>query len=304
MKREQEKILVILNPAARGERAKRLREKIAALSRHATVRSTGSPGDAAALAVRAVAQGYDTIVAAGGDGTINEVVNGLAGAHVTFGILPVGTMNVFATELGIPQNNLAKAWQVIEDGCTRQVDLPRANQEYFVQLAGVGLDAEVVRHTTPDSKKALGPMSYLLTLAQVAARQPPKVLIEPVDGAPREGSFVLVGNGRFYGGPFVLFKNARLDDGLLDVLVFQNQSHWDLIRYFQAIVFGNHATLPDVEYFQSRGLRLTSRETVPVEIDGELTGILPYEFGFSVGKLSVLVPRKADARSKPHRIRR
>lgn len=292
------KILVILNPAARGERAKALRDKIASLSHHVIVRSTGSPGDAGALAVRAVAQGYDTIVAAGGDGTINEVVNGVAGAHVNFGILPVGTMNVFATELGIPQNNLAKAWQVIEDGCIRQVDLPRANQEYFVQLAGVGLDAEVVRHTTPDSKKALGPMSYLLTLAQVAARQPPKIRIEPVDGAPREGSFVLVGNGRLYGGPFVLFKSARLDDGLLDVLVFQNQSHWDLIRYFQAIVFGNHPALPDVEYFQSRGLRLTSREQVPVEIDGELSGTLPYEFGFSIGKLNVLVPRTLDMGNK------
>ncbi|HEY5954663.1 MAG TPA: diacylglycerol kinase family protein, partial [Terrimicrobiaceae bacterium] len=269
------KILVILNPAARGERAKTLRDKIASLSHDVLVRSTSSPGDAQALAARAVAQGYGTIVAAGGDGTINEVVNGIAGNDVRFGILPVGTMNVFATELGIPQNDLVKAWRVIEAGLCRVVDLPRANHEYFVQLAGVGLDAEVVRQTTPDSKKVLGPMSYLLTLAQVAARQPPKIHIEPVDGAPREGSFVLVGNGRFYGGPFVLFKDARLDDGLLDVLVFQNQSHWDLIRYFQAIVFGNHPALPDVEYFQSRGLRLTSPEPVPVEIDGELTGFLP-----------------------------
>jgi diacylglycerol kinase (ATP) len=288
------KIFVILNPAARGERAKALRDSIASLSDHAVVRSTGSPGEAAALAARAVAQGYDTIVAAGGDGTINEVVNGIGSSHVNFGILPVGTMNVFATELGIPQNNLAKAWQVIKEGCIRQVDLPRANQEYFVQLAGIGLDAEVVRQTTPDSKKALGPMSYFLTLAQVAARQPPKIRIESVDGTPREGSFVLVGNGRLYGGPFVLFKEARLDDGLLDVLVFQNQSHWDLVRYFQAILFGNHPDLPDVEYFQSRGLRLTSREPVPVEIDGELSGTLPYEFGFSIGKLSVLVPRTLE----------
>ena len=229
---KSQKILVILNPAARGERAKALRDKIASLSHHVIVRSTGSPGDARALAARAVTQGYDTIVAAGGDGTINEVVNGIAGTDVQFGILPVGTMNVFATELGIPQNNLAKAWRVIEKGFSRLVDLPRANQEYFVQLAGVGLDAEVVRQTTPDSKKALGPMSYLLTLAQVASRQPPKILIEPVDGATREGSFVLVGNGRLYGGPFVLFRDARLDDGLLDVLVFQNQSHWDLDPIF------------------------------------------------------------------------
>lgn len=292
------KILVILNPAARGERAKTLRHKIALLSHDVVVRSTDSPGDARSLAARAVAQGYETIIAAGGDGTINEVVNGIAGADVQFGILPVGTMNVFAAELGIPQNNLPKAWQVIEAGFSRSVDLPRANDEYFVQLAGVGLDAEVVRQTTPDSKKALGPMSYLLTLAQVAARQPPKIRIEPVDGDPREGSFVLVGNGRFYGGPFVLFKNARLDDGLLDVLVFQNQSHWDLLRYLQAIAFGNHPTLPDVEYFQSRGLRLSSRETVPVEIDGELTGTLPYEFGFSTGKLRVLVPRTLDRAKK------
>ena len=296
---KKHKILVILNPAARGERAKALREKIASLSHHVVVRSTSSPGDARGLAARAVSQGYGTIVAAGGDGTINEVVNGIGGADVQFGILPVGTMNVFAAELGIPQNNLPKAWQVIEAGCSRLVDLPQANHEYFVQLAGVGLDAEVVRQTTPDSKKVLGPMSYLLTLAQVAARQPPKILIEPVDGATREGSFVLVGNGRFYGGPFVVFNDARLDDGLLDVLVFQNQSHWDLIRYFQAIAFGNHPALPDVEYFQSRGLRLTSLEPVPVEIDGELIGSLPYEFGFSNGKLRVLVPPALDTENKP-----
>lgn len=288
MKRE-EQILVILNPAARGERASALRDKIAALSSRAVVNLTASPGDAKTIAEDAVGKGFKKIVAAGGDGTINEVVNGLAGADVQLGILPVGTMNVFAAELGLPQN-LEKAWTVIEGGRTRQVDLAKANDMYFVQLAGVGLDAEVVRRTTPDSKKALGPMSYLLTLVQVAARRPPELRIEPVDGPPRTGSFVLAGNGRFYGGPFVLFKNARLDDGLLDVLVFQNQSHWDIIRYFQAIVFGNHSELPDVEYFQTRGLRLMSREYVPVEIDGELTGALPCEIGFSRKKLNVLVP--------------
>ncbi len=288
-----QKIPVILNPAARGERASVLGDKIAALSPRVKVLLTSSPGDAREIAKEAVAQGHTTIIAAGGDGTINEVVNGIGGEEATLGILPVGTMNVFAAELGIPQNNLEKAWQIIEAGFVRPVDLPRANEEYFVQLAGAGLDAEVVRRTTPDSKRALGPISYLLTLAQVAARRPPRVRIEPVDGEPREGSFVLVGNGRLYGGPFVLFKDALLDDGLLDVLVFQNQSHWDLIRYFQAIAFGQHPDLPDVEYFQTRGLRLMSRDYVPVEIDGELTGALPYEFGFSSRKLSVLAPAPA-----------
>lgn len=242
-----------------------------------------------AIAAGAVSEGFEVVVAAGGDGTINEVVNGLAGADVTLGILPVGTMNVFATELGIP-SNLAKAWEVIEAGHVREVDLPKANTAYFVQLAGIGLDAEVVERTTPDSKKNLGPMSYLITLAQVAARKPTPVYVDPVDSHPREGSFVLVGNGRLYGGPFVLFKEARLDDGLLDVLVFKNQSHWDLLRYVQAIAFGTHPELADVEYFQTKGLRLMSREYVPVEVDGELSGALPYEFGFSRRKLKVLSP--------------
>lgn len=290
MKPEQEdKILVVLNPAARSERASALRERILGLSPRIVVRETASPGDAREVARQGAADGFSTVVAAGGDGTVNEVVNGLGAGEVRLGILPVGTMNVFATELGMPQG-LEDAWKVIEAGTVVEIDLPRANEEYFVQLAGVGLDAEVVRRTTPDSKKALGPISYLLTLAQVAARQPPRVRIEPVDGPAREGSFVLVGNGRLYGGPFVLFKDARLDDGLLDVLVFQNQSHWDLLRYVQAIAFGNHPGLPDVEYFQTRSLRLTSREYVPVEIDGELIGALPYEFGFSHRKLKVIVP--------------
>jgi len=284
------KILVILNPAARSDRASALREKILALSLRIVVRTTSSPGEARDLAEWAISQGFETVVAAGGDGTVNEVVNGLAGADVNFGILPVGTMNVFATELGIPQNNLQKAWEVIDAGHVREVDLPIANDEYFVQLGGIGLDAEVVSKTTPDFKKTLGPLSYMITLAQVVAKPPPIVRLEPVDGPVREGRFVLVGNGRLYGGPFVLFKDAKLDDGLLDVLVFQNQTHWDIIRYVQAIAFGNHVDLHDVEYFQTKGLRLTSGESVPVELDGELTGFLPFEFGFSSRKLSVLAP--------------
>jgi YegS/Rv2252/BmrU family lipid kinase len=234
--------------------------------------------------------GYDAIVAAGGDGTVNEVVNGLAGSDVPFGILPVGTMNVFATELGIPMGSLSKAWKIIDAGHIRSIDLAKANSGYFVQLAGIGLDAEVVRQTTPDSKKALGPVSYLLTLAQVAARKPPRITIQTPEHKDREGSFVLVGNGRFYGGPFTMFKDAKLDDGLLDVMVFQNQSHWDIFRYMQAILFGAHPELHDVEYFQTRKLKLTATDFVPVEVDGELVGELPHTFGFSRKKLKVLVP--------------
>ena len=289
-------VLVILNPAAKSDRARALKEKIKALSPRIVVRMTSTAGDARELARKALDEDFETIVAAGGDGTVNEVANGVAESDARFGILPVGTMNVFAAELGIPLNNLPAAWSVIEDGFLRELDLPMANGSFFVQLAGIGLDAEVVRLTTPESKKSLGPVSYLLTLAQVAAVKPPTVILEPVDSHRREGSFVLVGNGRLYGGPFVLFKNARPDDGLLDVLVFKNQSHWDVVRYFQAVAFGNHADLHDVEYFQTKSMNVHSSAVVPVELDGELATVLPCTFGFRPRKFRVLAPRPKSSR--------
>ena len=294
MKRE-EQILVILNPAAQGGRAKDGQDQILSFSRRIVIRRTEKEGHAREIAYEGARDGFPIIVAAGGDGTINEVVNGLVPhKNVTLGILPVGTMNVFATELGLPSQDLSAAWKIIAGGHTRSIDLPRVNDQYFVQLAGVGLDAEVVRQTTPDSKRTLGPMSYLLTLVRVAAEKSPTVEIIPVDGPPRTGSFVLVGNGRLYGGPFELFKRAKMDDGLLDVIVFQNQGHWDLLRYVQAIAFGNHPELPDVEYFQTRGMKLCSLDSVPVEIDGEWTGSLPCKIGFSANRLSVLAPAQQE----------
>ena len=198
-----EKILVILNPAARSERAGGTWEKIRDLPA-ATVQTTSAPGDARSIAEWAVAQGFATVVAAGGDGTINEVVNGIAGSDIALGILPVGTMNVFAAELSIP-NNLPKAWEIIQARHTRRIDLVRANDQYFVQLAGVGLDAQVVQATSRSFKKNFGPLSYLISAAQIALRAPPKLIVEH-DGIRREGSFVLIGNGRYYGGPVTFFK--------------------------------------------------------------------------------------------------
>lgn len=283
------KVLVILNPAARGDRARLLQQRIESLSLRAVIRTTHAAGDAEAMAERGVAQGFDTIVAAGGDGTVNEVVNGIGESGVALGILPVGTMNVFAMELGLP-NNLEEAWKVIEYGRDREIDLPVCNGDYFVQLGGVGLDAEVVKATSVESKKALGPLSYVVSLAQISAKFPPELRITAEGVGEREGRFVLIGNGRYYGGPLVLFKEARLDDGLLDVVVFKNQSPWDVVRYVQAILFGSHADLPDVEYFQTRSLKVRGGDEIPYELDGELAGTLPGEFRFANSRLRVRVP--------------
>jgi diacylglycerol kinase (ATP) len=285
-----DRILVILNPSAGGERAASFAGRIRALAPGVTVRIPHEAGGARDLAATAAQKGFQTVVAAGGDGTVNEVINGLGEADLTLGVLPVGTMNVFATELGIPTGNPAKAWKIIEEGHTRRIDVPIANSQRFVQLAGAGLDAEVVSQTPPDSKKNFGPVSYILTLAQVAARKPPCLHLSTPGGIQKTGRFVLIGNGRLYGGPFTLFKDAKIDDGLLDVLLFQNQSHWDIIRYLQAIAFGAHPDLHDVEYFQTPALRLECDQPVPFEVDGEMAGSLPCVFSFSPKKLTVLAP--------------
>jgi len=288
------KTLVILNPAARGDRAARLEERIRLFAPGLVVRLTSQPGDARRIAAQAVAGGVETLIAAGGDGTLNEVVNGIGDAPVTLGILPVGTMNVFASEMGIPQGDLDAAWKIIADGLAVNVDLPCANEARFLQLAGIGLDAEVVRKTTAESKRTLGPLSYLLTLLQVAAARPSRVFLNSDGGLRKEGAFVLIGNGRLYGGPFPIFKQASPCDGLLDVLVFKNQSHWDVLRYFHAMAFGSHPELPDVEYFQTRSLKVTSEGDVPVELDGEIAGSLPCDFSIGTSKLRVLSPQASN----------
>jgi YegS/Rv2252/BmrU family lipid kinase len=285
--------IVILNPAARGARTQRLRNEVEKLARGAILCPTSAAGDAERLARNAVEEGYEKIVAAGGDGTINEIVNGIAGHDVTLGVLPIGTMNVFATELGLPVNDLARCWKIVQQNRTDRVDLPRANRKHFVQLAGVGLDAQVVKETSRAFKRSFGPLSYLISAVQIASRTPPVLRIESEDAVTEEGSFVLVGNGRLYGGRFPFFKQAVMNDGLLDVIVFKRLNYFDIIRYLQDVVFTPQISSPEVEYFQTKHLKVTSDESVPVEIDGELIGNCPVEFRIRAGGLRVLTPRRS-----------
>lgn len=281
--------IVIFNPSARSKKASALWKSVEKeIEETAGIHATSVSGDAREFAQQAVAAGVRRIIAAGGDGTVNEVVNGMAGSNAALGILPLGTMNVFATELGLPKD-IRKCWEVIVAGRTRCVDLPRAGSHAFVQMAGAGFDAQAVAQTSWDAKRNLGPLSYLLSAAQVAARKPPRLTVKAGERT-EEGSFVLIGNGRHYGGPFPVFPNARLDDGRLDVVVFQRLSHIDLVRYLQGVLFGTHVTMPDVAYFQASELTVTSESDVPVEVDGEVVDKLPVTFTCKPGGLCVLTP--------------
>ncbi|MEZ0298573.1 MAG: diacylglycerol kinase family protein [Candidatus Methylacidiphilales bacterium] len=280
---------VIMNPAARSQRARdRVSQVRKIIGKEATLRLTRGPGDAEAIAERAVQQGYEIVVAAGGDGTINEVVNGLEGSNAKLGLLPTGTINVFAMELGIPWD-LNEAWKIIKAHKVKHIDLATANKHCFVQLAGIGLDAQIVERTDKDTKNVLGPLSYLLTATAVAAETPPKLVIKH-DGGTTEGSFVVIGNGRLYAGPFSLFTEADIADGLLDVCVFHHVNYLAIIRYLRGVLFGVHTTFSDVEYFKSKHIRVESCTRVPFEVDGELIGHLPCELHVNKHALQVIVP--------------
>ena len=139
-------------------------------------------------------------------------------------------------------------------------------------------------------KRSFGPLSYLISAAQIAARKPPLLHIESANAVSKEGSFVLVGNGRLYGGPFPFFKNAVIDDGLLDVVIFKQLGYLEIIKYLQNVIFTSDITTREVEYFQTRRLRVSSAEDVPVELDGELVGACPVEFQMQSRRLRVLAP--------------
>lgn len=284
--------IVIVNPTAGSpEHVRSWQERAESLASNYTIRVTSFSGEAETLARGAVEQGFTRIVAAGGDGTVSQVANGLAGSDAVLGVLPMGSVNVFAMELGLPLNNLQRCWEIIEEGTIRLVDVPSANGKFFVQLAGVGLDAQVVKETSLAFKRSFGPLSYLISAAQIAARQPPRLLIDSKHTSVEEGSFVLVGNGRLYGGPFPFFKHAVIDDGLFDVVIFKRLGYLEIIKYLQDVVFSSDINVPEVEYFQTRRLRITSKQDVPVELDGELAGSCPVDFRIRKRLLRVLVPR-------------
>ncbi len=266
---------LILNPKAKSEKGKRALKFIMENATRFTIYATRSREEAIELAQRFASEGEPLVIAAGGDGTLNAVVEGLAGSETSLGIFPTGTMNVFARELGIPYDRLENAMEVIDGGHSHEVDLFQMNGAPFVQMAGVGFDAQVIEETTWERKKRLGPFAYLLSATKVLGAKPPMMKVTCADGRTVEGIAVLVGNGTLYGGQFPLFKKADNADQLLDVVVFKEsglQFVRDTLRGLAKGGIDPESPGDSVEYLQAAGLTVSCDETMPIEIDGELWG--------------------------------
>ncbi|HEY3760845.1 MAG TPA: diacylglycerol kinase family protein [Verrucomicrobiae bacterium] len=291
------RICVIFNPAARGNKARHFRHHLSEIGGQSALKATAAAGDARRLAADAVKDGFDVIVAAGGDGTVHEVLNGIGDAPGGFekarlGVLPLGTVNVFARELNMPLK-MEKAWEHLLRGQERKIDLPYAEflatgkKVYFVQLGGAGLDVRAIELVDFSVKKKIGPLAYVI--AGLKALFEKKLQIKATaNGSSYSGELVLVGNGKYYGGPFEVFPSADLCDGILDVCIFPRTDMGTLLRCAPDFLFRRKLPEKLVKRFRGPGFELAADLAASLELDGELVGALPVRFGVEQGRLRVM----------------
>ncbi|MYL55525.1 diacylglycerol kinase [Pontibacillus yanchengensis] len=259
-------------------------------STHATV----GEGDATKAARLAVERSFDLVVAAGGDGTINEVVHGIAEHEFRpkVGIIPVGTTNDFARAICVPRN-VKGAVDVILDGYSKEIDIGRVNDHHFINIAGGGKLTELTYEVPSKLKTMIGQLAYYLKgVEMLPSIRPTYVQIE-YDGKWFEGEVMvfLVSNTNSIGGLEKLAPDALMDDGMFDLLIIKKVNIGELIRLASLAMKGNHINDPNVIYTTANRIKVHTDEKMQLNIDGEFGGLLPGEFVNLYRHLEFYVPR-------------
>jgi diacylglycerol kinase (ATP) len=242
------------------------------------------------------------VVACGGDGTIHEVVNGLAGSDAVLAVIPGGTANVWVKDARLPRRPLEAA-RIIDAGRCRRIDLGliewegpdgrQAERRYFLLMAGVGLDAHVVARVSQGWKRRLGAGAYVLTAAREALFYRSQPVELELDGRERLNlrlGWMLAGNTRCYGGVKRIASRALADDGLLEILVFPGHNLLRATGYGLAVLAGRHYGVPGVTYRQAAEVEVAGPSSLPVQADGEFVGHTPLRLRVVPGALQVLTP--------------
>jgi diacylglycerol kinase (ATP) len=276
------RIALIYNPHSGRPRERQTSvERFASLLRQAgkdvLICPTQRCGHATDLAREAVARGCDLVVANGGDGTMNEVLQAVVGTEATLGFWPGGTANVLAHEIRFPSNREQVVKRILR-GQTERVTVGKANDRYFLLMAGIGLDAAVSAAVDPQLKRHLGKGAFAIAaLKFIHEWNLLPVRVHLPGGEELIARFVVVGNAHSYGGGFQLTPSAALTDPHLDVCIIQSQDRLDYLNFALASVRGWHVHMPGVTYRKVGRLSITSAasQDAPVQLDGEVTGCLP-----------------------------
>lgn len=281
---------LILNPAAgplwRRRKARRLIAHIRSLYPSLSVHMTERGGDAERLAASLSSGPSDLIMAAGGDGTFNEVINGMKGSSTPLGILPMGTGNSLVRELGLPVNPFHAA-SAIRQGDPRPVYLGRIGNRLFALMLGAGFDAWVIGRVSPSNKR-WGMLSYVIAgLAGLFTYGYPLISFR-VDGKEHLGTSGIIAKGRCYGGPFAVVPEARLDRPELVLCLFTGRGPMTYLRYALGIMGGLHARMKDIRFY--KGTEIVIDSSVPLHADGEPVGRGPIRVTIHSAALNMVYP--------------
>jgi len=293
-----------------------------------TVHETHAPLEGIDLARRAAAKKIDVVIAAGGDGTVNEVASGLVHTDTALGVLPVGTTNVWALQMRIPvlspigpgaglarwvvnleeqldytlpvnpyRSVLLDAARILVEGETHTVDLGQANDRHFLLWAGVGLDAAVTASVSPENKKALGPWAFVGTALDVGRNYRSARVKLTLDGEVKEidTSLVVVSNIQLYGGLVALGARARVDDGKVDVCVFMGEGLFNYAQHLFKVATGQHLRDPQIAYYQAREIIVESSHPLPVHVDDEPFAKTPVTIRTIPNALKVILPKNVPS---------
>ena len=254
---------------------------------------TDGPGAAQRLARRAVEQHISVVIAAGGDGTINEVIQGLAGSETALGVLPMGTVNVWAREMGISLESV-KAREILVHGQTRRIDLGQINGRYFLLMVGIGFDGEITQAVERKPLKRLGVLGYVLAALWFGPGYvgfPLTLRIDDADPVRTRALQIIVGNTQLYGGAFKFTWLARCDDGLLDLCVVHKRGwlgRWVVLRDF---ALKHERRRLWVRYNTFKKVAIETKDPVAIQIDGDPAGHTPATIEVAAGALKVIVPQ-------------
>ena len=267
--------------------------------------STTGPGSAAEIARRCLDQDADAILVAGGDGTINEVANGMVYSNVPLGVLPGGTANVLASEIGLGGDMLAAAKQLnawiperVSVGVHRDgMERPR---RYFLLMCGAGLDAHIVYHLSAPIKALLGKVAYWVGGFSQLSRKLPEFEME-ADGKAYRASFALASRVRNYGGDLDIAPSITLLDDEFEIVLFSGENALRYLGYMMGILRARIEVTPGVTVVRCRSLKLSgiSDRRVYTQIDGEYAGTLPVSLEIVPRALTLLLPQSYRLR-RPH----
>lgn len=286
------KLFIIHNPIAGRRNPGRLEQVVTLLETAGAeleIRATQARGDAEAIAREASGRAPDAIVACGGDGTINEVVNGLSASSVPLGIMPMGTVNVLAAELGISAEPRAIAETILRAEPT-SLWPGVVNGRRFTLMAGIGFDAHVVAGLDVRLKRVLGRGAYgIEALRQWLGWRGAEYQVR-IDGAEMRAAWVIVAKSRYYGGRFVCAPDASLLNPELQVCMMERAGRVNLARFIAAIVRGRLCELPDCRILTAREIQIAGGDHEPVQADGDTVGRLPARIAIDSNPLRVLMP--------------